>query len=131
MRRSSMLLIAAALLMVAVPSEAKPKWLPNAKKAIPAASCTTCHAVAGKKDLNEVGTFAEGTMKNGEPDAKAVAAHLASLRHTAPEALAPGKIDARADLFSVGVLLQVPFGQSLVVATLAGVQDPGRGLDGR
>ena len=62
--------------MVAVPSEAKPKWLPNAKKAIPAASCTTCHAVAGKKDLNEVGTFAKANMKGDEPDYDKVAKHI-------------------------------------------------------
>jgi len=38
-------------------------------------------------------------------DPASAAAHLATLGYTAPEALAAGKGDARADLFSVGVLL--------------------------
>lgn len=38
-------------------------------------------------------------------DPSSAAAHLATLGYTAPESLAAGKGDARADLFSVGVLL--------------------------
>lgn len=32
------------------------------------------HVVMGKKALNDLGTFAKSTIKNGEPDFKAVAA---------------------------------------------------------
>jgi serine/threonine-protein kinase len=38
-------------------------------------------------------------------DPEPAAAHLATLAHTAPEALHPGKADARSDLFSVGAML--------------------------
>jgi len=77
MRRST-ILFAAAAIALAVPASAKAPWLAKAKAAgIADAKCTTCHTTMGKKDLNEVGTFAKTTIKAGEPDFKAVAAHVA------------------------------------------------------
>ena len=75
MRRSSLLLLAVAALAVAIPAQAKPKFVAGAKKAgIEKASCTTCHVKMGAKDLNEVGKVAKGSMKDkdGEPDYEAV-----------------------------------------------------------
>jgi len=80
MRRSSIFLIAATLIVVAMPSQAKSKWLPNAKKAIPTASCTTCHTAAGKPALNEIGKFAKANMKGDEPDYEKVAKHAAAAK---------------------------------------------------
>ena len=77
--RRSYLLLAAAALAVAIPSAAKPAWLAKAKTAgIADAKCTTCHTAMGKKDLNDVGTFAKSTIKKAgdEPDFAAVAKHI-------------------------------------------------------
>ena len=76
MRRSSTFLIAAALIVVAMPSQAKAKWIGNAKKAIPTATCTTCHEAAGKPALNEAGKFAKTNMKGDEPDYEKLAKHI-------------------------------------------------------
>jgi len=76
--RRSYLLLAAAALALAVPASAKMPWLAKTKAAgVADAKCTTCHTAMGKKDLNAVGDFAKTTIKNGEPDYKAVAAHIA------------------------------------------------------
>jgi serine/threonine-protein kinase len=48
-------------------------------------------------------------LSRAQGDPAALAAHLASLEHTAPEVL-QGRYDSRADLFSVGVLLQEALG---------------------
>jgi hypothetical protein len=76
--RRSFLFLAAAAFAVCVPASAKAPWLAKAKAAgIADAKCTTCHVAMGKKDLNDAGTFAKAHMKDGEPDYKALAAHLA------------------------------------------------------
>ncbi|MDR3669616.1 MAG: hypothetical protein P4L36_02160 [Holophaga sp.] len=77
MRLSSMILTATTFLALAVPSVAKPAFVAKAKAAgIDDAKCVTCHTKMGAKDLNEVGTFAKGTEKNGEPDFAAVKKHI-------------------------------------------------------
>jgi hypothetical protein len=73
MRRTSLALIAAAGLFMALPTQAKPVWVAKAKAAgISNASCTTCHVKMGSKDLNEVGKFAKEHMKGDAPDFEAV-----------------------------------------------------------
>ena len=68
--RRTVLLTALLALIIAPAAMAKMNTIKGAK-------CTTCHTAMGKKDLNAVGDFAKTTIKNGEPDYKAVAAHLA------------------------------------------------------
>lgn len=76
--RRSILLAAVAAFVLAVPASAKAPWVAKAKAAgIADAKCTTCHTAMGKKDLNDAGTFCKSHMKDGEPDYKALAAHLA------------------------------------------------------
>jgi mono/diheme cytochrome c family protein len=78
MRRFTLLLAAAAFAL-AIPAQAKMPWLAKAKAAgIADAKCTTCHTAMGKKDLNDVGTFAKSTIKKAgdEPDFAAVAKHI-------------------------------------------------------
>ncbi|BDU75943.1 hypothetical protein [Mesoterricola sediminis] len=75
--RRSFLILAAAAFVAAIPASAKAPWLGKLKAAgVADAKCTTCHTAMGKKDLNEVGTFSKAHMKNGEPDFQAVAAHI-------------------------------------------------------
>ena len=76
-RTSTLILAAAALLAVAVPSQAKPAFVAKAKAAgIASASCTTCHVKMGSKDLNEVGQFAKAHMKDGVPDFEALKSQI-------------------------------------------------------
>lgn len=46
-----------------------------------------------------------GFSRSAGTDPAGAAAHLESLNYTAPECLGPGKVDGRADLFAVGVML--------------------------
>ena len=70
---TSLVLTAAAVLAMAIPSMAKPAFVAKAKAAgIANASCTTCHTKMGAKDLNEVGKVAKSSMKDGMPDFAAV-----------------------------------------------------------
>jgi len=74
---STLILAAAALLAMAVPSQAKPAFVAKAKAAgIANASCTTCHVKMGAKDLNEVGQFAKAHMKDGVPDFEALKSQI-------------------------------------------------------
>jgi cytochrome c553 len=73
MRRTPIILLAAAAFVVALPTMAKPAFVAKAKAAgIADAKCTTCHTKMGAKDLNEVGKVAKASMKDGEPDYAAV-----------------------------------------------------------
>lgn len=75
--RRSFLILAAAALAVAIPTSAKAPWVGKLKSAgVADAKCTTCHTAMGKKDLNDIGSFAKANMKNGEPDFTAVAKKL-------------------------------------------------------
>jgi len=72
-RTTTLILAAAALALLTVPAQAKPAFVAKAKAAgIANASCTTCHTKMGAKDLNEVGEFAKGHMKDGAPDFEAL-----------------------------------------------------------
>lgn len=76
MRHSSMFLIAATLMVVAVPSQAKMPYVAKAKAAGAAVeNCASCHKGAPKKagELTELGTFTKAHMKGDEPDYAAIA----------------------------------------------------------
>jgi len=66
MRRSTLLLSAAALLVAAVPASAKPAFLKKAKEAgiTQVTSCKSCHAEKMSKDsLNDAGKWLVNEMK--------------------------------------------------------------------
>ncbi len=58
MRRSSILILAAALFVVAIPSMAKPAFLAPAK-GFGATGCASCHVMPAKKDgkLTDMGQY--------------------------------------------------------------------------
>jgi cytochrome c553 len=66
MRRTSLLLAAAALLLAAVPASAKPAFLKKAKEAgiTQVTNCKSCHAEKTNKDsLNDAGKWLMKEMK--------------------------------------------------------------------